>query len=652
LSSSGKIPRRNFLISTVAGSAGLVLQGQARASEVSSSVLEIGGLHSPQGVTSNPQAAPFFVSGSRILRLMGRNSAKPLVDTGGRPAGLSFDAGGNLYAADRRLKAILKITPWGAATVLTDQCGGVAFSAPARLAMAMSGDIYFTDTGASRVYRANGRGETALFASEVHHPTGIAVATSGQVFIGDAERNIWKYRPGGKGRTAFAHLSDVGEPSGMALDEKGNLYIARDGGAKVSVLSPEGKPIASYAVPGPRVTDVGFGGFDLRSLYVTEAQTGAVYSLRVPYRVQRLPWEPDEPLRITEPVDGAILNRHDGETTPDGLRIRVKGFSRTGDSVRINGRSVPVHDGQFESELLLRERETKIVAAAPGELSQEITVLWDRDSFPRYRVSVDDNILFFKDITLHADSYKSIFDNPYLAMWRAMHRKYGTKVHFNIYYETEGFNLSQMPAKYRPEWQANADWLHLSFHARADKPDWPYVFASPEKVVRDYRLVTSEIKRFAGTEVLGPYISAHWSTMTREAARALRAEGVRGLDGYFEVENNLPFVCDYLPLAQWRYLGVRNYWRDMQEDLFLFRVVIIMNNVKLEEIVPHIEQVVAHPHQAEVLELKIHEQYFYPDYIAYEPDYRERVERAIEWVTRHGYKPMFYSEGFMGTSAK
>jgi hypothetical protein len=51
------------------------------------------------------------------------------------------------------------------------------------------------------------------------------------------------------------------------------------------------------------------------------------------------------------------------------------------------------------------------------------------------------------------------------------------------------------------------------------------------------------------------------------------------------------------------------------------------------------------------MELIIHEQYFYPEYRAYEPDYRQRVERAIEWVTRRGYKPVFFADGFLGCTA-
>jgi hypothetical protein len=297
----------------------------------------------------------------------------------------------------------------------------------------------------------------------------------------------------------------------------------------------------------------------------------------------------------------------------------------------------------------LTDRETKIVAEGGGQRHQ-ITVFWDRDSFKRYRVSTDDNIWCLKDIALNAATYKSIFDNAYLGFWRQMHVKYGTKVHFNIYYETRGFNLSQMPDKFRPEWQKNADWIRLTFHARANDPDRPYLHASPEKVRQDYRLVTEEIARFAGKELLSPFTTVHWGTIPRASAQALHAEGVRGLVGYFEPSDGLPSVCYYLPLAQLRYLMGHDYWKDMQEDLFFIRHDMVINLFPIADIGPRLEQVAADPHQAEIIELMIHEQYFYPDYVAYEPDYRQRVERAIDWVSQHGYKPVFYDEGFLGAS--
>ncbi|MFB3827100.1 MAG: hypothetical protein ACE15B_10035 [Bryobacteraceae bacterium] len=351
-------------------------------------------------------------------------------------------------------------------------------------------------------------------------------------------------------------------------------------------------------------------------------------------------------LRIVEPPDGAILNRHDGENTTRGLWITVKGTAPDGVPLRVNGRAAAVRDGAFETRVLLNRRQTRIVAES-GASRDAVTVLWDRDSIRRYRFSIDDNILWLKDIA--QKNYPSLFDNPYMAFWREMHRKYGAKIHFNIYYETPGFNLSQFPDKYRAEWQANRDWIRLSFHARANDPDKPYKTAPASQVIRDYRLVMKEIERFAGKELTTPVTTIHWGEATREACAALRKEGITTLAGYFEFERDgSPRVSYYLDAPHTQYLSGRDYWKDVKEDILFVRHDMVVNNVKPEDIVRRLEKLAADPHQSEVLELMIHEQYFYPDYRAYEPEYKQRVENAIQWATRKGYKPVFFGEGFLG----
>ena len=82
-----------------------------------------------------------------------------------------------------------------------------------------------------------------------------------------------------------------------------------------------------------------------------------------------------------------------------------------------------------------------------------------------YRLSLDDNIWFLQDIA--RSGYASLFDNPYLRMYRDIHEQYGTKVHINIYYECPengGFTLREFPDRYQPEWERNADWLRLSLY--------------------------------------------------------------------------------------------------------------------------------------------------------------------------------------------
>jgi hypothetical protein len=221
-----------------------------------------------------------------------------------------------------------------------------------------------------------------------------------------------------------------------------------------------------------------------------------------------------------------------------------------------------------------------------------------------------------------------------------------------FYYETEGFNLSQMPDKFRSEWQRNADWMRLTFHARANDPDWVYLFARPERVREDYRLVTREIERFAGKELLSPVTTMHWGVCPRAVAQGLRAEGVRGLLSGFTSNEGLPGTCLYLPLDQWRYLQGRDYFKDTREDLLLVNIDLVVNAFSVREIPAHLEKLAADPHRSEIMELVIHEQYFYHDYKAYEPDYRARVDCAVEWVTRRGYKSVFYDEGFLGAVSR
>lgn len=588
------------------------------------------GFPGAEGIASDPQGVPFFGAGGRIVHVLARNLTMPLAETGGHPAAMAFERNGDLYVADPGRKAILRVTPWGAVSVVAD-----GLNTPTAIAIAPDGATYFAD--ASGLYRL--KEKPNALAADLGGARALAASTQ-RIFVSQGGA-IWRVAPDGKSRAKFAGF----DAAAMVLDEKGNLYAARE--AKVSVFSPDGKIIETYELPGKRPTGLAFGGIDLNSLYVTEAETGSVYTLRALHRSQLLPWESDPPVAITEPVDGAVLNHNDGETTAAGLRITVKGYSRVPGPVRINGAIVPVAAGQFETQLVLRQPETKINAQA-GPQRSTITVLWDRHSFKRYRVSTDNNILWLKDIAERANSYQSIFENPYLSFWRDMHNKYGTKIHHNIYYETKGFNLSQMPAKFRSEWQRNAGWMHLSFHARANDPDRPYVHASAEQIRDDYRAVVREIERFAGKEVISPVTTVHWGATTRAAVQALRKEGVRTLMGYFETRDDLPSVCYYVPTAQTKYMMGRDYWKDTREDVLYIRHDIVINTIPLAKIGPYLEHIAADPHQNEIMELMIHEQYFYPDYRAYEPDYRQRVETSIKFVVDRGYKPVFYGEGLAG----
>ena len=268
-----------------------------------------------------------------------------------------------------------------------------------------------------------------------------------------------------------------------------------------------------------------------------------------------------------------------------------------------------------------------------------------KDGTKKYRISTDDNIWFLKDITQNSNVYKSIFDNPYLKVFKEVHDMYGSKVHFNLFYQTEDFNLSQMTDKYKSEWQANADWIKLSFHSLQEFPARPYDAATYEDMKRDYQLITNEIVRFAGEELLSPVTTTHWGSATLPAARALRTLGIKGLVGYFKYNNvGEALVSYYADNDLIDHINKRDYWKDNLEDIMFVKHDIVLDATKIENIIPYLDNIKKDPHQSGIIEMLIHEQYFYGHYHNYQPEYKEKVIKAAKWATENGYKPAFWSE--------
>jgi hypothetical protein len=273
-----------------------------------------------------------------------------------------------------------------------------------------------------------------------------------------------------------------------------------------------------------------------------------------------------------------------------------------------------------------------------------INIFWLKNVTKKYRFSLDDNILFLKDINKNSGIYKSIFENTYLGFLKQVHDTYGTKIHMNIYYQTDGFNLAQMTDKYKNEWKDNSHWLRLSFHALQNDPDRPYKIAGYDEVKRDCEKVKEQIRRFAGEEVMGPVTTLHWGAANLDGTRALRDSGYKALAGYFVIEKDQEPVSYYLDEEKKINLSKRIAWRDNKEGIIFSRINIVINSHKLEEIVPYLEEIKKDPHRSAFMDVMIHEQYFHPSYIDYQPDYRQKVMTTIKWVVDNSYKPAFLSE--------
>ena len=353
---------------------------------------------------------------------------------------------------------------------------------------------------------------------------------------------------------------------------------------------------------------------------------------------------PGNEIKFIFPIDGDMLNEYDGIISDGDLVTKVKIAAPPGSKIKVNGLKTRYIDGVYHADVRLKNYENAIgLVDEKNGYKESIKVFWLKNYANKYRFSIDDNIWFLKDISINEDRYKSIFENVYLGFLKQVHDTYGTKIHLNIFYQTEGFNLSQMTDKFKNEWKANASWLGLSFHALGEFPDKPYISAGYDQVKKDCKLVMDQIRRFAGTEVMGPETTLHWGEGTVEGCRALRDSGYTVLAGYFNVDDNKASVSYYLNEEQRRNIKNRFIWRDNKEGITFARIALVVNTVKLKEILPYLENVKKsfNPHY---IDLMIHEQYFYPDYAGYQPDFGEKMMTAVKWAVDNGYKPGFLKE--------
>ena len=348
-------------------------------------------------------------------------------------------------------------------------------------------------------------------------------------------------------------------------------------------------------------------------------------------------------MKFIRPVDGDVLfSVADGVVRDGKLLTKVAVSAPSGRTIQINGVVAQEEAGIYAAQIALDSyRNTVEALDVEHQTGETMVIYWFRDGYRTYRLGVDDVIRCLENIWRNQERYTSIFDDPFLRLYRDLHEQYGTPVHMHIYYANDdgSFDLSMFPDKYKQEFQRNGDWLKFTFHAYQDKPDSPYKFASYEQVMREGQMVAKELLRFAGHQVSSHVTSEHWADSNREATRAFRDLGFDCIDGYFQFdENGEPYVSYYLNREQTAHAASRDFWVDHTENILFVKDDIVINEVPLAEIDAYMERISAEENHC-FHYLLIHEQYFYEDYFAYEPDYRERIFAAVDWCHRNGYRP-------------
>ncbi|HET9847107.1 MAG TPA: transporter substrate-binding domain-containing protein [Candidatus Dormibacteraeota bacterium] len=272
----------------------------------------IAGLNQPSGVAADPDRHAIYIADSandaiQVLhgdgssaRITGKEFGFPM----NHPTGLAVDRAGRLFIADSGNNRILVFDRYYMSVLTGTGRPGFAgddgtadaaqLDSPQGVAVDQLGNVYIADTGNNRVREIDagtghittvaGGGETDPFTGNylglypltirLHHPLSVAITNAGDLVVADtgahaiyeipraAGRTFGAVRRlGGDGRHGYsgdggpATSARISEPSGLAIDQQGDIIFADAGNNRVRMINPKGV-ISSVAGSGT----LGFSG--------------------------------------------------------------------------------------------------------------------------------------------------------------------------------------------------------------------------------------------------------------------------------------------------------------------------------------------------------------------------------------------------------
>src|SRR6202043_3983058 len=194
------------------------------------------------------------------------------------PRGVTVDSAGTVYVADTDNHTIRKITPTGGVSTLAglagisgsvDGTGNTArFNFPNDIAVDSGGNLYVSDAFNNTIRKITPAGVASTLAglagnagsadgtggaARFNFPDGVAVDSTGNVYVADTNNStIRKITPAGVVTTLAgsagnaAYVDGAGSaarfnfPSGAAVDNTGNVYVADTGNNIIRKITPAG----------------------------------------------------------------------------------------------------------------------------------------------------------------------------------------------------------------------------------------------------------------------------------------------------------------------------------------------------------------------------------------------------------------------------
>jgi len=268
------------------------------------------GLAFPEGpvVMADGSVIVVELAGGRITRCW--NGRKETVcDIGGGPNGAAIGSDGALYVCNNggldlakfqnahgpghegRIERVDLAT--GKYDRLYDACDGIALEAPNDIVFDADGRMWFTDLGkshdgirtASGLFAASPEGtEIAAINRHAISYNGVGLSPDGRhVYTADTHQGrLWRYDRRVEAQKP-AWVATAPGPVGfdsLAVTAAGNICVATLYEGGISTITPAGA-VTKLDIPDERyVTNIAFGGADMRDAWITLSTTGQLVKTR------------------------------------------------------------------------------------------------------------------------------------------------------------------------------------------------------------------------------------------------------------------------------------------------------------------------------------------------------------------------------------
>ena len=284
------------------------------------------GLRFPEGPIAMPDGSVILVEIARgtLTRCMPDGKVHVIAELGGGPNGAAMGPDGKIYVcnnggfdwherngrlmpglqpASYRTGSIQRVDPnTGKFETLYESCNGRKLNGPNDIVFDATGGFWFTDLGKTRehdsdrgaVYYAKPDGSSIqqmIFPLERPNGCGLSPDEKTLYVVETPTARVWAfdlcapgeikdangpYR-GEKGR-CIAGLGGYQMFDSLAIDAEGNVCVATLVTGAVSTITPKGELLEQVKFPDMMVTNVCFGGADMRTAFVTLSGTGKLVS--------------------------------------------------------------------------------------------------------------------------------------------------------------------------------------------------------------------------------------------------------------------------------------------------------------------------------------------------------------------------------------